>query len=189
MKLTEDQEFEQIDFQVQPYTTGEYENCSFVKCNFAGVILDGSIFINCTFTDCDMSVVKVNQVVFNDTHFVGCKLIGILFDSCKEYGLDVSFNNCNIDNASFYGTKIKGLRFVKSSVKSVDFTNTDLNTAVFDDCDLLHAKFDNSIVEKVDFTTSYNYTIDLDANRVKKSKHSVQGAMGLLGKYDIIIEA
>jgi uncharacterized protein YjbI with pentapeptide repeats len=84
MKLTEDQEFEQIDFQVQPFTTGEYENCSFIKCGFAGVILDGSIFINCTFTDCDMSVVKVDQVVFRDTHFVGCKLIGILFDSCKE---------------------------------------------------------------------------------------------------------
>ena len=78
---------------------------------------------------------------------------------------------------------------MKSSVKSVDFTNTDLNTAVFDACDLLHAKFDNSNLEKVDFTSSYNYTIDMDANRIKKSKHSVQGAMGLLGKYDIIIEA
>ena len=189
MKLTEDQQFEQIDFQVQPFTIGEYENCIFIKCSFIGIDLAGSIFINCTFTDCDMSVVKVNQVVFRDTHFVGCKLIGILFDSCKEYGLDVSFNNCIIDNASFYGTKIKGLRFVKSSVKSVDFTNTDLNTAVFDACDLLHAKFDNSNLEKVDFTSSYNYTIDMDANRIKKSKHSVQGAMGLLGKYDIIIEA
>jgi hypothetical protein len=31
MKLTEDQEFEQIDFQVQPFTIGEYENCSFIK--------------------------------------------------------------------------------------------------------------------------------------------------------------
>jgi uncharacterized protein YjbI with pentapeptide repeats len=188
MKLTEDQEFEQIDFQAQPYTTGEYENCSFIKCNFAGVILDGSIFINCSFTDCDMSVVKVNQVVFRDAHFVGCKLIGILFDSCKEYGLDVSFNNCIIDNASFYGTKIKGMRFTKSSIKSVDFTNADLNTALFESCDLLHAKFDNSNLEKVDFTTSSNYAIDMDVNRIKKSKHSVQGAMGLLGKYDIIIE-
>ena len=188
MKLTEDQQFEQIDFQVQPFTIGEYENCSFTKCSFIGIDLSGSIFINCTFTDCDMSVVKVNQVVFNDTHFEGCKLIGILFDSCKEYGLDVSFNNCIIDNASFYGTKIKGLRFVKSSVKSVDFSNADLNTALFDDCDLLDAKFDNSIVEKVDFTSSYNYLIDVDANRVKKSKHSVQGAMGLLHKYDLIIK-
>ena len=80
------------------------------------------------------------------------------------------------------------MRFVKSSLKSVDFSNVDLNTAVFDDCDLLDAKFDNSTLEKVDFTTSYNYTIDMDANRVKKSKHSVQGAMGLLHKYDLIIK-
>lgn len=189
MKLTEDQQFEQIDFQVQPFTIGEYENCSFIKCSFIGIDLGGSIFINCTFTDCDMSVVKVNQVVFRDTHFMGCKLIGILFDSCKDYGLDVSFNNCIIDNASFYGTKIKGMRFTNCSVKSVDFTNADLNTAVFDDCDLLHAKFDNSVLEKVNFTSSYNYAIDIDANRIKKSKHSVQGVMGLLGKYDIIIEA
>lgn len=140
MKLTEDQHFEQIDFQVQPFTIGEYENCSFIKCSFIGI------------------------------------------------DLGVSFNNCIIDNASFYGTKIKGLRFVKSSVKSVDFSNADLNTALFDDCDLLHSKFDNSTLEKVDFTTSYNYAIDMDANRVKKSKHSVQGAMGLLHKYDLIIK-
>ena len=187
MKLTEDQKFEQIDFHIQPFSSGEYENCSFVKCNFMGIDVASSIFINCSFIDCDMSVVKVNQVVFRDTHFVGCKLIGILFDSCKAHGLDISFDRCMIDNASFYGTKIKGMRFAKCSVKLVDFTNADLNTAVFDDCDLLHAKFDHSILEKVDFTSSYNYSIDMDANRIKKSKHSVQGAIGLLHKYDLII--
>lgn len=102
--------------------------------------------------------------------------------------MGVSFNNCIIDNASFYGTKIKATRFVKSYVKSVDFSNADLNTALFDDCDLLYSKFDNSTLEKVDFTTSYNYAIDMDANRVKKSKHLAQGAMGLLHKYDLIIK-
>lgn len=34
LSITEDQAFEQIDFQIQLFTIGEYENCSFIKCSF-----------------------------------------------------------------------------------------------------------------------------------------------------------
>ena len=50
------------------------------------------------------------------------------------------------------------------------------------------ATFDNSNLEKVDFTTAFNFSIDPEINRIKKAKFSLAGVLGLLNKYDIIIE-
>jgi hypothetical protein len=59
---------------------------------------------------------------------------------------------------------------------------------VFDNCDLLQAIFDLSIIEKADFRTAYNYSINPEKNRIKKAKFSVLGLSGLLEHYDIEIE-
>jgi uncharacterized protein YjbI with pentapeptide repeats len=64
---------------------------------------------------------------------------------------------------------------------------TDLTEAVFDDCDLQRAIFVNTNIEKTDFRTAFNYSIDLELNRIKKAKFSAHGISGLLDKYDIEI--
>lgn len=43
-------------------------------------------------------------------------------------------------------------------------------------------------MEKADFRTSYNFSIDPDVNRIKKAKFSLDGVRGLLDKYDIQID-
>ncbi len=75
-----------------------------------------------------------------------------------------------------------------SQLHEVDFTECDLTEATFDRCDLLGAIFDNTIIEKADFKTSFNYSLDLEKNRIKKAKFSLDGITGLLDKYDIEIE-
>jgi hypothetical protein len=52
---------------------------------------------------------------------------------------------------------------------------------------LAGATFDNTNLEKTNFTTAFNYSIDPDNNRIKKAKFSVPGVLGLLNKYDIVI--
>ena len=150
--------------------------------------ISNSVFIDCIFTDCNLSLIKIHQVVFRDVKFVGCKMIGLLYDTCNEYGLTFTFDNCILDNSSFYGTKLKSTNFQNSSLKEVDFTNTDLTSSVFTNCDFYNSIFDNTNLEKVNLTSSYNYIIDLDTNKIKKSKHSSKGILGLLNKYDLIIE-
>jgi uncharacterized protein YjbI with pentapeptide repeats len=59
---------------------------------------------------------------------------------------------------------------------------------MFENCNLAQAVFERTNLEKVDFHTSYNYNIDLESNRVKKAKFSIDGVVGLLAKYDLIIE-
>ena len=64
----------------------------------------------------------------------------------------------------------------------------DVDGAVFDHCDLSRATFDNTSIERDDFRTSYNYSIDPERNRIKKAKFTIFGISGLLDKYDIHIE-
>jgi len=83
---------------------------------------------------------------------------------------------------------MKNFQFSNTTLVDVDFTECDLNGSVLQNCDLTNAVFDQSNLEKVDFRTSYNYVIDINRNRIKKSQHSLQSIHGLLHKYDIIID-
>jgi len=84
--------------------------------------------------------------------------------------------------------KLKNIRFHNCILKEIDFTETDLTGAKFENCDLHRSIFANSILEKADFRTAFNYTIDPELNRIKKAKFSLPGVLGLLARYNIEIE-
>ena len=124
----------------------------------------------------------LNNIVFND-----CKLLGLHFDSCSEFLFTVTFNNCQLDLSSFFKRKMKNTRFQHSSLREVDFSEADLTGAIFDKCDLSGALFDHTNIEKADFRTAFNYSIDPEINQIKKAKFSATGIAGLLTKYNIEI--
>jgi len=182
--FTEDKTFEKSEL----LSKGEYENCIFNNCNFTDFDLSEYQFIDCTFNDCNLSMVKTNKTAFRNTNFNNCKMLGVRFDTCNEIGLSFSFDSCQLNHSSFYKSKIKKSVFKNSQLKEIDFAETDLTGVVFDNCNLLQAVFDHTILEKTDFRTSYDYSIDPDINRIKKAKFSILGVSGLLDKYDIEIE-
>ena len=182
--FTQDQTFEQNDLPEK----GAYENCIFNSCNFAGGDLSEFQFIDCEFNGCNLSLLKLNKTAFREVKFKDCKMLGLRFETCSEFGLFFSFDGCQLNHSSFYKTKIKKTIFKNSHLQETDFAETDLTGAVFDNCNLIHAIFDHTILEKADFRTSYNYSINPEINRIKKAKFSVLGVSGLLEKYDIEIE-
>lgn len=99
-----------------------------------------------------------------------------------------TFSNCNFADNDLSEFKIKKTVFKNSQLQETDFTETDLTSAVFDNCDLVRAIFDHTILEKADFRSSYNYSIDPETNRIKKARFSVLGISGLLDRYNIDIE-
>ncbi|MDR3250221.1 MAG: pentapeptide repeat-containing protein [Tannerella sp.] len=115
-------------------------------------------------------------------------MLGLRFDTCLEFGLSFSFDNCQLNHSSFYKTKIKKTILKNSQLQETDFAECDLTSAMFDNCDLTRAVFDHTNIEKADFRTSYNYSIDPEINRIKKAKFSILGVSGLLDKYDIDID-
>jgi fluoroquinolone resistance protein len=131
--------------------------------------------------------VKLSKTAMKDVKFRGCKMLGLHFEDCKDFLFAVDFDNCILTHSTFFRVNLKKTFFSRSKLIEVDFSEADLSSAVFDGCDLLGAKFDQTILEKSDFTSSYNYSIDPDNNRIKKATFSREGIAGLLDKYDIVI--
>jgi fluoroquinolone resistance protein len=169
-------------------TKGEYENCKFNDCNFADSDLSAFKFIDCTFNGCNFSMAKLHKTAFRSVVFKDCKMLGLRFEDCHDLGLSFSFEGCQLNHASFYNMKIKQTVFKNCQLQETDFAGTDLTSAVFEECNLAQAIFDHTILEKANFRTAYNYSIDPELNRIKQAKFSIMGVAGLLEKYDIDIE-
>ena len=115
-------------------------------------------------------------------------MLGLRFDECNKFGLAFSVDNCTLNHVSFFELKLKKMIFKNSQLQEADFTGCALTSAVFDNCDLTRTTFDNTLLEKTDLRTAYNYSIDPEMNRLKKTRFSLSGIAGLLDKYDIDID-
>jgi fluoroquinolone resistance protein len=183
-----DKTFTKIDFTAASFDKAEYEGCVFNGCNFSNVNLSGVEFLECEFTACDLSMVKLGKTGLKDVKFIDCKMLGLRFDQCNDFGLVTGFSNCVLNYSSFYKLKLKKTIFSNSQLQQVDFTDCDLSLGVFERCDLKDAKFENTLLAQTDFRTAYNYSIDPATNRIRKARFSLSGLAGLLDKYDIEIE-
>lgn len=186
--FTQDQIFDKLDFTQEPLTKGEYENCIFTNCNFEETNLNDIKFMDCNFQDCNWSLVQLNGTVLREVKFKDCKMLGLQFETCNDFGLSFSFENCQLNHSTFFQMNIKKTIFRNCQLREIDFSESNLSNVIFDNCDLAQAIFINTVLDKADFRTAYNYSIDPESNRLKKAKFSILGISGLLDKYDLIIE-
>jgi uncharacterized protein YjbI with pentapeptide repeats len=180
-----EQEFANKDGAAQPLPIAEYEACTFINCSFSNANVSKCSFIDCHFQHCDCSNTNLHQTIIRDVSFQDCKMLGLHFNACNDFLFSATFKNCTLNFSSFYKLKLKGILFKDCTLHEVDFAECDLTGAFFDNCDLKGTVFDRTILEKADFSTAYNYTINPENNRIKKAKFSTDGLAGLLGKYDI----
>ncbi len=183
-----DKKFDSVNFPEKPIEMGGYENCTFKNCIFAGANLSDFSFDECVFIECDLNNVKILNTAFKNVHFENCKLVGLQFDQCNPFLLSFRFINCQLNLASFYQLKLKGTFFKNCILHEVDFTESNLSGSVFGNCDFIGAMFGNTNLEKTDFQTSVNFSIDAEMNRIQKAKFSTESIAGLLDKYNITIE-
>ncbi len=184
----ESERFTAQDYTAQPLPVAEYYDCDFSTCNFAGTDLSQIVFENCSFEGCDLSNAKLKGTAFKTVQFRECKLLGLQFDDCNPFQLEMVFQECVLDYSIFYKLKLRSNWFGNCQLHKVDFTEADLSNARFDGCDLAGAVFEATNLEGADFRTATNYRIDPESNRLKKARFSSMGLAGLLGKYGIVIE-
>jgi len=110
------------------------------------------------------------------------------FENCSDFLFSVHFEGCNLNLSTFFKKSLKKTRFINCTLQETDFTESILSGAVFDSCDLTRALFIHANLEMADFSTSFNFSIDPEMNRMKKAKFSLAGVVGLLHKYDIDVE-
>lgn len=184
----EDKAFERMNFSETALVKGDYECCTFSSCDLSNADLSDFRFIDCSFTACNLSNAVLTKASFQEADFKECKMLGLPFDTCNPLGLTLSFENCQLNHASFFRVKLGRIRFINCALQEVDFTEANLNGAHFDQCDLLNSIFENTLLEKADFTTAFNYTFDPENNYLRGAKFSMPSVTGLLNKYDIDIQ-
>ncbi len=164
-----------------------YEKCKFIRCNFSETDLSKIHFSECKFIGCNMSMVKLIWTELIDIVFIDCKLLWLAFENCSKFLCSFSFENCLLNLASFRWLKIKKTIFKDCNIQEVSFSQADISGSIFDNCDLSRSIFERTILEKVNFVTSYSYTLDPEINTIKNAKFSINWVTGLLQKYDITI--
>lgn len=184
----EEKIFEKNNFETSGVPIGDYEGCRFNNCNFSSADLGRIHFIDCVFNSCNISVAKLHDASFRNVMFLNCKLFGLIFQDTNNFLFAAGFDGCILNNCSFYKMNLKKIGFKNCVLNEIDFSEADLSHAVFENCDLLKSVFENTILEKADLRTSYNYSINPEINKIKKAKFSLPAAIGLLDKYDIILE-
>jgi fluoroquinolone resistance protein len=180
-----DKTFEKVNFTSEALPPGDYENCLFTGCDLSNADLGGIHFTECEFKSCNLSTAQLTGTAFKEVAFSNCKMLGLHFESCNTFLFEIKVDDCTLDLSSFYKLKMKKTSFKNASLREVDFSECDLSAATFDRCDLLRAVFDNTMLEKADFRTAYNYSIDPTSNKIKKAKFSLLGLAGLLDKFEI----
>ncbi len=184
MESSNNEIFEKLD----SLPLGEYTSCTFKQCFFSEQDFSNYTFMECRFEHCDLSSVQVKNTGLKDVTFLHCKVLGINFSEANPFLLSLHFEYSMLNYASFYRLNLKKIQIKKCLLEEVDFAEANLTGAKFIECDFRGALFDQTNLEKADLSSSTNYTIDPEANRVRKARFSKEGAMGLLAKYDIIIE-
>ncbi len=177
-----------IDYSGRKMPQKEFENSTFENCNFSDSDISNISFVDCGFSNCNFSNSKIRNTSFKDVKFRKSKLLGLNFFECNSFLLLLDFDDCYISLSSFYKMKLKNILFKNCILKEVDYTETELTGAKFENCDLNRSIFSNSILEKADFRTAFNYSIDPELNKIKRAKFTLPGVLGLLARYNIEIE-
>lgn len=181
--------FPDKDFEnLSEITKGEYENCRFLNCDLSESDLSGFKFIDCEFQSCNLSLSKLSQTLIQKTFFKECKLLGMNFEDCSDFGLSFRFEDCLLNHSSFFKLNIKKTLFKNCQMEECDFTESDLTESLFENCNLAKAHFHYTTLEKVDFRTSFHFSFDPEENKIKNAKFSKENVTGLLDKYGIKIE-
>jgi len=186
-KLNSPQElFKNTDFLTEHSTRKEFEYCEFSACNFPD--LSNLIFRDCTFKNCNLSNLKTYQSILQNCNFKDCKLLGVNFSGAKDFAFEVHFENCNLDYSSFDKKKLNKSTFKNSKIHGANFTQADLSKCTVTNCDFYDALFSGTNLSGLDLTTSINFIIDPELNKIKKAKFSLRSLPGLLQRYEITVE-
>jgi uncharacterized protein YjbI with pentapeptide repeats len=149
--------------------------------------LQGKIFVECTFRSCDLSLASTARTSWRGVRFEQCKLLGLRFDQCHAFLLELAFDTCILDLGSFHGLRLRKTVFRNCRLRETDLSGADLSGASFAGCDLGGAVFDRTVLEGADLRTAHHYSIDPAKNRIRKARFSRDGLEGLLQSSGIII--
>ncbi|NGX58862.1 MAG: hypothetical protein KR126chlam3_00002 [Chlamydiae bacterium] len=122
-----------------------------------------------------------------DVLFEECKIVGGEFYKCEKTFFSPQFKSCILMGCNFSDLKMKSVSFHGSKVKECYFTDTKLVEADFGEADLEGSIFHHADLSKANFKDAKNYSINPEANVLKKARFSAPEALSLLKFFDVEI--
>jgi uncharacterized protein YjbI with pentapeptide repeats len=116
-----------------------------------------------------------------------CKVLGVDFTECADFGLD-GFNGCQLDHSSFIGQTLPKLRIVDCSAHGLHCEDARLPEADLRGSDFQDARFARADLRKADLRRARNYVIDPRVTRMDGVRCSLPEAVGLLRGLDLKLE-
>lgn len=179
--------FEKVSYQSDEFRIGEYSDCEFIQCNFSGIDISQSLFENCLFVDCDLSMTNIDHCGFQQVRFENCKMIGWRFENTNPFSFYIQADHCQLNLASFYKIKAKGLKLTHCQLVEADFTEAQIPECDFSGSDLSGAIFNQTVLEKCRFEEAQNFSIDPRINQVKGAHFASNNLTGLVDRFQINI--
>lgn len=182
--------FENLDLSGQEIIAKEFDDCTFVKCDFSHTAFKQCKFITCHFSHCNLSLMEVLDSQFNGCCFEDCKLIGVDWTKASWSALTqraLKFKRAVLNDSSFWGLTLESIMISSCEARDVDFREANLSKSDLSDTDFTNALFRNTNLSQANFIHASNYDIDVRVNTIKGAKFSRHDVYRLLGGLDIEI--
>ncbi len=186
-----DRVFDGLALKDKAVTSKTFSACVFRNCDLTGAAFRFCKFSGCRFESCNLSLVKVRGSLFSGTSFRDSKLVGINWTEASwpkiALGLPPQFDNCLLNDSTFFGLPLAGARITRCLAKDADFRETDLSKADLTHTDFSGALFGKTNLKAADLDQARNYAIRISDNQVKDARFSMPEAMALLYCLDVKI--
>ncbi len=183
--------FSGLDLKGKAVTSKQFRDCIFKNCDFTGAVFRFCEFRDCCFESCNLSLVKLNGTLFAGTSFKDSKLVGINWTEAYWPAIKLScplqFDNCLLNDSTFLGLSLDGVRISSCKARDADFRDADLSKADLTRTDFTGALFGGTNLTGADLTRATGYAIRISDNRLKDAKFSLPEALALLYCLDIKI--
>ena len=161
-----------------------FENCTFEHCNFSDSRFYKCKFVDCVFTGSNLSNCNVDFSKFLEVTFNESKLVGIDWTKADwprfNFTSPLKFNNCIINDSSFFGLALSELVVEYCKAHDVDFRHGNFTKANFRYTDFTNSLFMKTNIQQADFSEAENYDIDIFNNEIKSARFSRLEAVRLL---------
>lgn len=173
--------FSGIDFSLHDISGHNFEACRFKHSLFNEADLTETVFRDVLFEECQWVMTGVDHATLGDVRFESCKIMGVNFSSCNDFGFSVDYRESVLDSLVFSRQGLRKTLFRDCRIVRTDFSDCDLRDADFNGTRFEEVVFSGCNLEKADFREAAGYEIDPMENRIRRARFRLPEAYSFLG--------
>ncbi len=172
----EDEVFSGLELPKADCSGREFVRCTFRTLSLPESNWQGTRLDDCIFEACDLTRMRAAKMAARGINFLNCRLMGIDWTELRP-NPTVSFDECNLQYASFVNINLTGTRFGHCRLTEAHFIDSRLVDVDFTDSEMSGSRFEHCDVRGADFSRAHGFFIDPAKNKVKDAWISMATAV------------